>query len=234
MIVIEIAGLAIGINNKYSFIEEKVCDYLTDKEPVFVVTVTDEDIIKEREMADGSFSDGYLESLVAYRHIAERMPNYDGFLFHGAIMELNGKAYAITANSGVGKTTHTRLWMKEFSGEVSILNGDKPIIRMIDGVVCACGTPWQGKEDYGKNAIRPLAGIAFLSRGVENKAEIITPKEGVMRIIPQIYLPKEAKSALSKTLILTDKLLKNVRLVHLECNMDPQAAWVCRKALVDE
>ena len=32
--------------------------------------------------------------------------------------------YSISGNSGVGKTTHTRLWLSEFPGEASILNGD--------------------------------------------------------------------------------------------------------------
>lgn len=232
MITIKIAELPIGIENRFEYTKDMSLDYLTDDKPIFTVTPTEEDIKRERSLGESDFSDEYFERLVAYRHIAEVMPAYDGFLFHGSVIELSGKAYIFTANSGVGKTTHTRLWLSEFPNDVSIINGDKPIIRFIDGIPCACGTPWQGKENYGKNVIKPIGGVAFLSRGTENRAYPITADEAVMRFMSQIYLPKRSPAMLSATLRLADKMLKSVNLVHLECNMEPEAAHVCRKALL--
>ena len=142
--------------------------------------------------------------------------------------------YILVGESGVGKTTHTRLWLSEFAGEASILNGDKPLVRIIDGKAYACGTPWKGKEGYGRNEILPVAGIAFLSRGEKNFASEIVPGEAVTRFMSQIYLPKKDKSALVKTMRLADKVIKGVKLVHLECNMEPEAAHVCRAALVGD
>ncbi len=234
MITIKIAELPIGIDNKYKYIEELSKDYLTDEEPVFTVKVSPEDIEEEREFAKLDASDEYYERIVIYRHIAEQLPDYDAFLFHGSVIELDGKAYIFTANSGVGKTTHTRLWLSEFGEEVSIINGDKPIIRIIDGVPYACGTPWQGKENYGKNAIRPVAGIAFLSRGEENKAYPIKPEAAVVKFMSQIYLPKTSTDFLRKTLKLADKMLKSVTLVDLSCNMNSDAPHICRAALIGE
>ena len=231
MTTIKIAGLPIGINNRFEYTRQMSLDYLTDEEPIFTVTPTADDIEKERALGDSSFPDDYIERLVAYRHIAEVMPSYDGFLFHGSVIELRGKAYVFTANSGVGKTTHTRLWLSEFD-DVKILNGDKPTIRFIDGVPYACGTPWQGKENYGENKILRLAGIVFLTRAQINKATEISEKDAVMRFMSQIYLPKNSAFALSKTMRLADSLMKSVKLVSLECNMNPEAAHVCREAII--
>lgn len=231
MITIKIAELAIGIDNKYSRIEYLAKDYLTDEEPEFTVCVTEDEIDEERVSSETSYDPSYYESIIAYRKIAERIPDYDAFLFHGSVIEYDGKAYVITAHSGVGKTTHTRLWMSEFGESVKILNGDKPTIRIIDGIAYACGTPWQGKENYGRNVIKQLAGFAFLTRAEENKAYEIGPSEAVMRFMSQIYLPKKSKSALAKTMLLADRVIKGVKLVHLECNMNPEAARVCRAAL---
>ena len=234
MTVIKIAGLNIGIDNRYPPLELQVRDYITNEAPLFCVSVTEAEIDGEKSFSATDRPRGYYESIVAYRKIAEKLSEYDAFLFHGSVIEYKDMAYIITANSGVGKTTHTRLWISEFSGEVDIINGDKPIVRIIDGVAYACGTPWQGKENYGKNVMRPLKGIAFLSRGEKNLASEISASEAVTRFMKQIFIPKSSPSATVRTMRLADKVIKGVRLVSLECNMDPEAARVCREALTDE
>jgi hypothetical protein len=233
MITVKIADLAIGIDNRYSYISEYAKDYLTEEKPLFTVKVTDEDIEAERAESPEEFSDAYYESIAAYRKIAEILPSYDAFLFHGAVIELDNKAYIITANSGVGKTTHLKLWLSRFGEEVGILNGDKPTLRFIDGVPYASGTPWRGKEGYGKSGIKEISGIAFLERGEKNRAYRIEPSEAAVKFVSQTYLPKKDKLMLIKTLNLSNRLINSVRLVRLECNMEPEAAEVSRKALTE-
>ena len=232
MITIKIAGLPIGVDNRFEHIKIQARDYLTDLEPLFTVSVNDDDIEAEKKSSGTDYPSGYYESIIAYRKIADRLFEYDGFLFHGCVIELDGKAYIITASSGVGKTTHTRLWLSEFGKEVSIINGDKPTVRIIDGVAYACGTPWKGKEGYGRNTMKPIAGIAFLARGEKNTAHEISATDAVTRFMTQIYLPRKNPTALTKTMLLADKVIKSVRLVALECNMEPEAAHVCRAALM--
>lgn len=234
MINIKIAGLAVEIDNIYPNVEYIAKDYLTEEKTLFSVSVNAEDIKAERDASATSYKDAYYESTAIYRKIAEKLPEYDGFLFHGSVIELNGVAYVITAHSGVGKTTHTGLWLSEFGDEVSIINGDKPIIRFIDGVPYACGTPWMGKEGYGKNDMKPLGGFVFLSRGEKNKAAPITPSDAVTRFMSQIYLPKKNKMNLLKTMQLADRVIKSSKLINLECNMDKEAAHVCRAAIENE
>ena len=114
MITIKIADLVVGIDNKHRHIEWLARDYVVSDEPLFVVSATEEDIQREREISEAEFSEGYLESVVVYRKIAERLPYYDAVVFHGAVLAVDEKAYAFTARSGVGKTTHTRLWLERF------------------------------------------------------------------------------------------------------------------------
>ncbi len=232
MITLNIANLPIGIDNKFEYVAALAKDYVTDETPLFTVSVSEEDIERERVSSGTNHTEGYYESIISYRKIAEILPDYDAFLFHGSVISYLGRAYVITANSGVGKTTHTKLWLSEFQGEAHVLNGDKPIIRIIDGVPYACGTPWQGKENYGCNEIRELSGIAFLERAVENRARDISPSEAVTRFMSQIYLPKSNLSALAKTMRLADKVIRGTHLALLECNMNPEAAHVCRAALL--
>ena len=234
MTVIKIADLCIGIENRYDHIELQAKDYIAYEEPLFTVSVSEEEIDDERTRSATDRPRGYYESIVAYRKIAEKLPEYDAFLFHGSVIEYKDRAYIITANSGVGKTTHTRLWLREFAEEVDIINGDKPIVRIVDGIPFAYGTPWQGKENYGKNARCQLHGIAFLERGEKNLASRITPTQAVTRFMKQIYIPKQSASLTLKTMTLADMIIRGVRLVLLACNMDPEAAHVCLSAFTEE
>lgn len=233
MLKIDLGGITVGIDNKYDYIEKLASDYLTDTAPDFTVTVTEEEIDRERDMSEyKNLSRAYFESVVAYRHIAEVLPTCDAFVFHGSVLAIGGKAYIFTALSGVGKTTHTRLWLSEFANECHVLNGDKPVLRYKDGKFYACGTPWRGKEMYGIHQTLPLGGIAFLERGKENSAEKISVDSALKRLALQVYKPKERRAAIS-SLMLMDKVLKQVPLVKLKCNMNPDAAHVARAALVD-
>lgn len=232
MITIKIAQIPIGIDNKYDYIESLAAEYLTDEEPLFTVSSTEAELDVERTMTDVEFSNGYLESIVSYRKIAEILPKYDAFVFHGAILNYDGNAYAFTARSGVGKTTHTKLWLSEFPDKAHYLNGDKPVIRIIDGVPYASGTPWRGKENFGVNEIAPLKGIALLSRGETNTAEPIEPTMGVLRLVSQMYLPSD-RDAVQMTMRLANRVINSVKFIELKCNMDPEAAHVAKKAFLD-
>ncbi len=229
MITVELAGISVGIDNRFKYVEHLVRDYVTDKAPEFTVSASDEEIERERTQSGPQFPDGYLESIVVYRAIAERLPAYDAFVFHGAVLSLDGLGYAFTARSGVGKTTHTRLWLRHFADRCHYVNGDKPIIRFIDGTPYAFGTPWMGKENYGTNERVPLVGIAFLERGITNSAYPIDADTVSSKLLSQMYVPRNRLMAV-RLLSLCDRILDTVKLVELKCNMEPDAPTVSAAA----
>lgn len=225
MIKIKVAGITVGLDNKFPLIELVAKDYITDGNVDFTVSVTQEEIEEQRASFENA-SDGYCESLYIYRHIAERLPEYDAFVFHGCVIVHGYSAYLFTAKSGVGKTTHAMNWLSEFEGKVHILNGDKPIIRFIDGIPYACGTPWQGKENFGVNEIVPLGAIVFLERGEVNEIHEISPMDATLKFMNQVYLPTRSAEYLTKTMKNADRLLKSVPLYKLSCTKDRESARV--------
>lgn len=229
MLNIKIADVVVGIDNRYRHIEWLARDYVTDECREFVVSATDEDLEREAGMTEESYSPGYLESVVVYRKIAERLPFYDACVFHGAVLSVDGRGYAFTARSGVGKTTHTRLWLSHFGSRAYYVNGDKPIIRFRDGVPMVYGTPWMGKESYGTNTSCPLFGIAFLERGQENSAEPAMVDDVASLLVSQVYIPRGGAAAV-RALSLCDRILSTVKLIRLRCNMDISAAGVAARA----
>lgn len=226
MFRISLAGLTVEIDNKYGYIKALAKDYITEGEANFAVGCTAEEI--ERE-ANGVYSPEYSESIVIYRKIAEVLPRYGAVVFHGAVLASDTQAYAFTARSGVGKTTHINNWLRAFGEEYHVLNGDKPILRKIDGKFYACGTPWQGKENLGVNEMKPLGAVAFLARGEKNEAKPIDSSLALMPFMSQIYIPNSEREA-ELALALAGEILDGASLFSLRVNMDVESAAVARKA----
>ena len=223
MFCIEMAGIPIGIDNRYEYIERLCRGYeIEGKAPDFTVSVTEEELQKAQD-AERPYSSGYLESLCLYRKICLRLAKYQAFLMHSAVVAVDEKAYVFTAPSGTGKTTHIRLWLEMLGERVQVLNGDKPLYRFIDGVLYACGTPWQGKEHMGENIMRPVQGICFLEQSPENHIRTLSASEVTRRIFRQLLLPQE-EDELDRYWALLEKMLDTVPFYLLECNREPEAA----------
>jgi hypothetical protein len=121
---------------------------------------------------------------------------YEGMMLHASAVAYGGRAYLFSGPSGVGKSTHTRLWKQIFGDNAIIFNDDKPALRFRDGRWYAYGTPWCGKDGINANLKMPLAGICFLEQGEDNRITLLTAKEAIPLIIPQtVYQFKRAEKA---------------------------------------
>lgn len=232
MFVINIARLNIGIDEKYSHVKTICKDYIVHCDDIdFCISVTEEEIEAEQALNDKKFSKGYCESICIYRKICLRIPAFDAFLLHAAVIDVDGKCYAFSAKSGTGKSTHIMLWKKLFGERCKIVNGDKPIIRRIDGKFYACGTPWCGKENLGENMISPVAAFCFIERNEKNFVEDLSSNEILSRIFHQLIIPTD-KHTQDEFFALLDDFLgcTPAHLVH--CNMDLQAAQVASGRLL--
>ena len=177
-----------------------------------------------------SLSDDDGEYLATGSYFYRRLLAYDGVMLHSSCIVVDGRAYLFTANSGTGKSTHTGLWLKQFGDRAFILNDDKPAIRLEEGVWYAYGTPWSGKHDISVNARVPVAGIACLERGEINEIEPFSGRDAVLALLRQCNRPKAAEYRI-KLLELLDKLITQVPVWKLKCNMDPEAAIVSYEAM---
>ena len=222
MFCIKLAGIPIGVHNRYPFIQDQCTEYLTDEAPVFTVSASDEEL-DQQQSEDRRAPLWYCESLCIYRNICLELPRYDAFLMHSAVVAVDGQAYVFAAQSGVGKTTHIKLWLDQFGDRAQVVNGDKPIFRFIENKLYACGTPWMGKERMGSNILCPVAGICFLERGDINEIQPLPLPEVSRRIFHQLLLPKDHESFECFWRVL-DRLLVSAPFYLMRCNREPDAA----------
>jgi len=222
MFVIQLAGLRIRVENRYPYVQAQCKKYICESEDFdFSVSVSPEEIAEEQKLGD--FSEGYCESICTYRHICDKISDYNIFLMHSSVIEVDGYAYAFTARSGVGKSTHTALWLKNVP-HARVLNGDKPLYRLEpDGSLTVFGTPWNGKENWGENISAPLAAVCFIERGLENSIRRAEDTEILNRVAHQLYLRGDRHSV-NRKLMLMDGLVRAVPYYVLACNISDEAA----------
>ncbi len=217
----KLAGLCIKVEHKSLYIRKIFKPYMCEEQDaVFSVSATDEEIQAEIKNS-GVMVEDYCEAMCVYRAIAEKLPLYNRFVFHGVAIKYNNNAIVFTAKSGTGKTTHMNLWLENLGDKVTIINGDKPIIKVEDDIT-VYGTPYAGKEGLQTNTSATLKKLCLLKRGTENKIYKIDAGESLTFLMSQIYMPKNTEAML-KTLDLLDAFISKAELYVLECDISKEA-----------
>jgi len=230
----EIAGVGFRVESEYELLPHLCREYLCEVPVQETVTVTEADLLAEQAQfrdsdaqlgLDRSFSDSVYISNALFRKVAEALPRHGAFPVHGSCVAVDGKAYLFMADSGTGKSTHTRLWREYFGERADMVNDDKPALLLENGVFYACGTPWRGKHHLGRNCKVPLTGICMLVRGEENRIERITPEDALAVVYRYCYHPF-SKEGLLGVVSLLPALTKQVPVYRGYFNMELTAPEV--------
>ena len=222
---VSLAGVPVRVVHRYEHIRAICDEYLTDAEPLFTVSASDEEIAAEMSITNGEFPPAICEGTCIHRAATRGLVKHGVMLIHSAVITVDGEAYVFMAKSGVGKSTHIRLWQKVFGDSAVVLNGDKPYFTFEDGVLTAHGTPWRGKEHLGCNMKAPVRGMCLLHRGAENEISPASSRDAVGHIFHQVLLPQDGLE-LATFMGMMDKIVKNVPFYNLYCNMEDDAARV--------
>ncbi len=148
--------------------------------------------------------------------------NFNGILLHGSAVALDGQVYIFTAPSGVGKSTHTGLWLEHFGKRAEIINDDKPAIRIVNDQILAFGTPFSGKYDISKNIGLPLKAICIIERGETDSISPVSKKQAYFEILNQTVRPK-SEAAYSEVLNILETIINNVPIYKLKATISENA-----------
>lgn len=166
------------------------------------------------------FPTGASEYALPLAAICSKISYHNALLMHASCVDINGRGVIFTGFSGVGKTTQAQLWRDFFGAE--IINGDKVVIREINGGVYACGLPWKGSSPYCLNRKTSLCGIVVLRQAKENRITRLGT-EAFENILPHLFMPHWDEKCLGNALDTVGKLLEKVPVYLLECRPDEDA-----------
>lgn len=162
---------------------------------------------------------------------SQYIASHRGLMIHASVVELDGKGYIFMGESGIGKSTHSRLWTSIF-GSCTLLNDDCPLImEHPDGSFTVSGTPWSGKTPCYLNRTCRVAGISRLRQAPSNRFIPLDGIEAFVSFIPGMSVMTAAQELYSEAVSTALNLLGSVPFGILECRPDARAARVCRRAL---
>lgn len=230
----KIADFIVQFNPKYDYLKEfsKPFIYYGEEQPVITISRTDKYIENLlARMVKGSDIE-QAEGLAYATAFNKAVIPFGAMLVHSSAIIVNGKAYLFSAKSGVGKSTHTRLWKQLYGDEVIYINDDKPVVRIERGTAVAYGTPFDGGSGIANNISAPLGGIIFLERGEENSITQITETKEILQKLYFSTIHLLNCEMANSMLINFDELIKSTVFYKLICNMEPDAAKVAHDFLI--
>lgn len=151
------------------------------------------------------------------------------FFLHASAVVYREEAYLFSAPSGMGKSTHTALWLKQFEGSY-ILNDDKPVILPEKERVTVWGTPFSGKSDLQVNRGVPLRAICFLKRGDRNRILPVTGDRALALMLNNTYRPRSG-DGMNLLLDMIGQVVNRVSTYEMSCTGEPQAAELSYTAM---
>ena len=222
---LELAGIALRITTpNIDKLKPLLIEYGRESESdeAEMIEVSEQDVLAQEELShrvltemgiDRPIDELEYEFVALYKEILNHLIKYRVIFLHGTLLAVGGNGYLFMAPSGTGKSTHARLWRERYGDLVTVINDDKPVVKVEEnGSVVAYGTPWTGKHRIGCNSSVPLKGIIRLRRGKKNEICELDKMKNVLEVFGAI--------------------VENVRFYDLQCNMEIEAAEVAYDKLV--
>ena len=229
---VKIADVVFGICANYPETKAFFAHFSSEEQEEHQITVSAEDIAFYRRQFP-QFTDALCERAVVKYRMDKLLVDHGAFPFHASALSFLGEAYVFTALSGVGKSTHARLWQQAFADDVVMINDDRPYIKVVGDRAYAYSHPQSGKHHIYTNTAAPIRVIGKIVRDRQNFVKPISKAAFFPFFVQQTFTMDEAQTT-AKIIALQRKVLDCVRLYEIHCNTDPDAgAIICRQLCTD-
>lgn len=148
---------------------------------------------------------------------------------HSSAVVYRGKAVLFLGESGTGKSTHSRLWLKNIGG-VHLLNDDSPALAFDahTSSPVAFGSPWSGKTPCFRQEHYDIAAIVRLSQAPFNEISRLSVTQSIAALQPSLPPALFYGSFFDNYLFqILSVVIAKVPLYHLKCLPDDDAAILC-------
>ncbi len=145
----------------------------------------------------------------------------DRLILHASFLQWQDKAIAFTANSGVGKSTQADLWHKYAGAE--ILNGDRMVFGLRDGVMTGFGLPVAGSSNIFVNRTVPLRCIVLLEQAPENVIRRESARLALPLLLRQVTVNGWSPWFMDRACTILSDLLERVPVYRLGATPDERA-----------
>ena len=150
---------------------------------------------------------------------------------HSSVIVHKGGAVLFLGESGTGKSTHTRLWLKNIP-DAHLLNDDSPILTIEEGRPWVYGSPWSGKTPCYVARRFPLKALVRLSQAPQNAMRRLSVPEAFAALQPSLPPALMQDERYADLLIdVVSDVISVAPAYHLSCLPDADAAQLSCKTI---
>ena len=157
---------------------------------------------------------------------------YQAFILHSSFISWQNNGILFTAPSGTGKSTQADLWKKY--EDADIYNGDRTMIRKIDGKYYGFGSPYAGSSGIYRNESAPIKAIVVIEQGPDNVIRRLHGREAFLPLFRETLMNTWNKEYMEK---MTDLLMDaacQIPVYHLSCRPDQDAVNTVKNEILQE
>lgn len=170
--------------------------------------------------------------ILRWLELPARLLARDALFLHASFVGLGERAILFTGPKQIGKSTQAELWRRCRGARV--LNGDRALLRLLEGRWTACGSPYCGTSGICVNASLPLGALVLLEQGPENRVEPAAPRRVMSAFLSGCSYDPGDPAAAALVLDLAAALSREVPVLRLVCRPDEGAVRCLEEALRKE
>lgn len=160
--------------------------------------------------------------ILSYLPVRQMLFDRDMLVLHASYVLHQGEAILFSGDSGVGKSTQAALWQDRLGSR--IINGDRTLIYVEDGVAYASGWFQSGTSGICGRGVAPIRSIVFLEQWHGNEISSVIGLDAFKQMICQCsYETNDQKQVLKVTEIVAE-VLNIVPVYHYRCKKESDAA----------
>lgn len=157
---------------------------------------------------------------------------YQAFFLHSSFISWQNNGILFTAPSGTGKSTQADLWKKY--EDADIYNGDRTIIRKIDGKYYGFGSPYAGSSGIYRNESAPIKAIVVIEQGPDNVIRRLHGREAFLPLFRETLMNTWNKEYMEKMTDLLMDAAYQIPVYHLSCRPDQDAVNTVKNEILQE
>jgi len=151
-----------------------------------------------------------------------RLARGEGAEVHACgVITPDGIGRLFVGHSGAGKSTTSRLWMRQPG--VTVLSDDRIILRLQDGNPVMYGTPWHGDAGLAEQASAPVHRIFLLVHGEQNEIVTLEPGRAAAELFTRTFVPYHIASGVTHTLQFLERLTAQIPVAVFRFKPDASA-----------
>lgn len=155
----------------------------------------------------------------------------EGLILHSSFITWQGDGILFSAPSGTGKSTQAALWEQYAAAEQ--INGDRAVLRCMDGVWTAFGFPFAGSSGIYKNKAAPVRAVVVLRQAPENTIERLPAGEAFRLLYSECAIQRWNAPMHAASVDRLIALTRAVPVYRLACTPDARAVGLLRRTLLE-